>query len=431
VTTDDLMTTDGLGGREMSERLARRLTTFDAVVVGLGAMLGAGVFAAIGPATAAAGRLVPLGLALAALTAYANATSSAQLAALYPEAGGTYVYARERLGGYWGFLAGWAFVVGKTASLSAMALTFGAYAWPSAARAVAVAAVVLLTGVNLVGIHKAAAVTRGLVAVVLTALAVAVAAMLFGGTASPENLSSGSSAGAFGVLQAAGLLFFAFAGYARIATLGEEVTDPQVTIPRAIPRALGITVTVYAVVLVAALASVGPDVLAGARDPLAVAVAAGRWAAAEPVVRIGAAVASLSVLLSLLAGVSRTALAMARRAELPRRLDAVHPRYATPHRAELAAGALVVAVVLVADLRGAIGFSSFGVLIYYGLANASAFTLPPGERRWPRWLAALGVALCGLLAVSLPAAAVIGGLVLLGSGSAVRLFVGSRRASGV
>lgn len=388
-------------------------------------MVGAGVFAAPGPAAAAAGPWLLAGLAPAAVVAYANATSSAQLAALYPEAGGTYVYARERLGDYWSFLAGWSFVVGKTASLAAMALTFGAYVSPDLARPLGISAIVVLTAVNYRGVEKTARLTRVIVALVLAALAATVAASLLGGQASPANLAGELPNGVWGVLQSAGLLFFAFAGYARLVTLGEEVRDPRTVIPRAIPLALGIVVVVYATVLLAALVAVGPEELAVSPAPLASAVGAGRWAALTPVVRAGAAVASAGVLLSLLAGISRTALSMARRRELPVFLGAVHARYRTPHRAELAAAVVVCAAVLFADLRGAIGFSSFAVLTYYALANASALTLTAAERRWPRALAGAGLALCVLLAFTLPAIAVAGGLVLLVTGSAV--WLGTRR----
>ncbi|HSK23366.1 MAG TPA: amino acid permease [Egicoccus sp.] len=411
-----------------SESLARRLTLGDAVVVGLGAMIGAGVFAAPGPAAAAAGSWLLVGLALAALVAYANATSSAQLAALYPEAGGTYVYARERLGDYWGFLAGWAFVVGKTASLAAMALTFGVYVAPAAARPAAIAAVAAMAFVNVLGVEKTARLSRVIVAVVLVALAVAATGAV-AGDLEPANLDVTLPAGPFGILQAGGLLFFAFAGYARLATLGEEVVDPTVTIPKAIPRALGIVVAVYAVVLTTALVAVGPETLASAPAPLVAAVEAGPLAGLAPAVRAGAAVAAAGVLLSLLAGVSRTTLSMARRGEMPRVLDAVHPRRRTPYRAEIAAAVIVSAIVAVADLRGAIGFSSFAVLTYYALANASAVTLSAAERRWPRWLGVLGVGLCVLLAFSLPAVAVLGGLGLLATGSLVWLATRARRTA--
>lgn len=411
-------------------RLERRLTLADAVVIGLGAMLGAGIFAAPGPAAAAAGSWLLAGLALAAVVAYANATSSAQLAALHPESGGAYVYARLRLGDFWGFLAGWSFVVGKTASLAAMALTFGSYVADSFARPIGIGAVVALTTVNYLGVQKTALLTRVIVAVVLTALAVIVAAVVLGGAASPDRVTGDLPNGAWGVLRSGGLLFFAFAGYARLATLGEEVRDPEVTIPRAIPVALGIVVAVYTLVLGSALLAVGPTVLAESPAPLADAVEAGDWSGLVPVVRVGAAVAAAGVLLSLLAGISRTALAMARRRELPAVLDAVHPRHRTPHRAEVAAATIVCAAVAVADLREAIGFSSFAVLTYYALTNASAWALTPDERRRPRWLAGLGIALCALLALTLPLTAVAGGTILLATGSLAWTVRLSRRRCG-
>jgi APA family basic amino acid/polyamine antiporter len=411
-----------------SGELARRLTTGDAVLIGLGAMLGAGVFAAPGPAAAAAGTWLLASLAIAAVVAYANATSSAQLAALYPESGGTYVYARKRLGPYWGFLAGWSFVVGKTASLAAMALTFGAYLSEDLARPVAIAAVLAMAVVNYRGVEKTVRLTRVIVAVVVATLVVVVLGALLGGGVATVEVDLSLPSGPFGIVQGAGLLFFAFAGYARLATLGEEVVDPATTIPRAIPIALGIVVAVYAVVLSAVLLALGPAALAASPAPLADAVAAGCWASLTPVVRVGAAVAALGVLLSLLAGISRTALSMARRRELPGVLDAVHPTYRTPYRAEVSVAVIVCAIVAVADLREAIGFSSFAVLTYYGLANASAWRLGSEERRWPRWLAGLGVVLCAVLALTLPSVAVLGGVVLLAVGSAVWLVTRGRRA---
>lgn len=403
---------------ESTGRLARRLSTGDAVVIGLGAMVGAGVFAAPGPAAAAAGSWLLVGLALAALVAYANATSSAQLAALHPESGGTYVYARHHLGAYWGFLAGWSFVVGKTASLAAMTLTFGAYVDPDLARPLGIGAVVALTTVNLLGVEKTAGLTRVLLAAVLAALAVVAASAVLATDGDTSRLTGDLQSGWWGVLRSAGLLFFAFAGYARIATLGEEVVDPETTIPRAIPLALGAAVAIYATVLGAALLAIGPTALASSPAPLVRVVEASGWSSLAPVVRIGAAVAAAGVLLSLLAGVSRTALAMARRRELPSALDGVHPRFQTPYRAEVAVALVVCAVVLVADLRGAIGFSSFAVLTYYLLANASAWTLRSEQRRWPRWLAGCGVVLCAVLAVALPLESVVGGVVLLTVGTA-------------
>jgi APA family basic amino acid/polyamine antiporter len=403
-----------------TRRLARRLGTGDAVVIGLGSMIGAGVFSAFAPAAAAAGGGLLLGLAIAAGVAYCNAVASAQLAAQYPTSGGTYVYGRERLGAWWGFLAGWGFVIGKTASCAAMALTVAAYALPEPAwlqRVVGVAAVLLLTAVNLRGISRTAGLARVLVAGSLLALAMVVGTILGSGNASLERLDLGSwPAGPYGVLQATGLLFFAFAGYARIATLGEEVRDPSRTIPRAIPLALGITVGLYLAVGLAALAAAGPDRLALSPAPLATAVEAVGAAWASPVVRAGAVVASLGSLLALIAGIGRTTLAMAREGDLPRWLSAVDARRQVPHHAEVAVALIVSALALTLDLRGAIGFSSFGVLTYYAIANASAWTQQAPHRRWPRTLNVIGLAGCALLVVTLPVEAVLAGVAMFAIG---------------
>ena len=404
--------------------LQRRLGTFDAVVIGLGSMVGAGIFVALAPAAAAAGSGLLTGLAVAAVVAYCNATSSARLAALYPQSGGTYVYGRERLGGFWGYTAGWSFIVGKTASCAAMALTVGFYVWPGQAHAVAVAAVVALTVVNYRGIQKSALLTRVIVALVLAVLG-AVVVVIFGfGDAVGSRLALGDDAGVRGVLQAAGLLFFAFAGYARIATLGEEVRDPARTIPRAIPIALGIALVVYAVVAVAVLSELGSAALASASAPLADAVRAAGLSWMEPVVRVGAAVAAVGSLLALILGVSRTTLAMARDGHLPRGLAAVHPRFNSPHRAEVVVGVVVAVVAATVDVRGAIGFSSFAVLLYYAIANASAFTL--GRRVIP----VIGLAGCLLLAFLLPVSSVLVGAAVVAVGAAAYVATRSARPAG-
>jgi APA family basic amino acid/polyamine antiporter len=412
--------------------LARRLGTGDAVVIGLGSMIGAGVFAAFGPAAGAAGTGLLIGLAIAAVIAYCNATASAQLAAAYPTSGGTYVYGRERLGGWWGFTAGWGFVVGKTASCAAMALTFATYAVPGpwwAQRAVAVAGVFGLAALNHRGVTKTALLTRILVATSLTALAAVVLGIVVGGHTSAANLDGWASpGGVYGILQAAGLLFFAFAGYARIATMGEEVRDPRRTIPRAIPIALFITVVVYAVVGVTVLLAAGPQRLAATTTPLTAAVQAAGVGGLSPVVRAGAALAALGALLALIAGIGRTSLAMARHRDLPGWLAAVHPRHRVPHHAEIALAAVVGVLALTVDLRGVIGFSSFGVLIYYAIANTAAFTQPREQRRWPRWLNLLGALGCLVLVATLPGLSVLAGVVMFAVGLTGRAVVLAARA---
>ncbi|MGY0797467.1 APC family permease [Lysobacter sp. A286] len=407
-------------------RLARKLHMLDAIVIGLGAMIGAGVFAVVGPAAEAAGTGLLVALVIAALVAYCNALSSAQLAALYPESGGAYVYGRKRLGDLWGFLAGWGFVVGKLASCAAMALTFASYAAPQWMRPLAVSAVLMMTAVNYFGIQKTALLTRAIVVVVLISLGIVVAASLSGGQVRADRLLPLTGTGPYGVLQAAGLWFFAFAGYARLATLGEEVVDPVRTIPRAIPVALGITLLVYAAVAITAVLAVDVETLARATAPLVTMVEAGGRAAWSPVVRIGATVASLGVLLSLVVGVSRTTFSMAANRDLPHFFAAVHPRYRVPHRAELGVGLLVATAVVFVDLRSAIGFSAFTVLTYYAVTNASALTLKPSERRWPRWIAAVGLAGCVTLSFTLPVPSVLAGAAVLLTGVLIFLVWGQR-----
>ena len=394
--------------------LARRLGTRDAVIIGLGSMLGAGVFAAFSPAAAVAGAGLLIGLAVAALVAYCNATASAQLAAEYPTSGGTYIYGRERLGPWWGFLAGWGFVVGKTASCAAMALTFAAYVAPAAwERPIGIAAVIILTTVNYYGITRTAGLTKIIVAVVIAILVLVVLASLSGsdGTASVRSWDLLAN-GWYGILQSAGLLFFAFAGYARIATLGEEVRNPERAIPRAVLTALTIAVSIYLLVGVAILVALGPTGVASSPAPLAAAVNAVGWGWADLVVRFGAAAAALGALLALIAGVGRTTLAMARHDDLPRWLAAVHERHQVPHHAEIAIAGLVCILILVTDLRGAIGFSSFGVLLYYLIANAAAYTQLPDRRRFPRILQIVGMIGCAILVVTLPLSAVVTGTLI-------------------
>ena len=406
--------------------LARRLGLRDAVVIGLASMIGAGVFAVWHPAAQAAGAWLLAGLAIAAFVSYANAGSTGQLAARYPESGGAYRYGRERLGAWPGFLAGWGFVVGKTASCAAMALTAADYLVPGPwEKPIAVLAVIALSTVNLFGITRTARAASIAVIAVLAVLAVVVAAGasdVFRNGIPVQQDQGVPAVGWYGVLQSAGLLFFAFAGYARIATLGEEVREPARTIPRAIAIALGIVVVIYGAIGVVLLLVLGPGYLAASADaPLADLVVVSGWAWAVPLVQAGAAVAALGALLALIAGIGRTVLAMARDGELPSPLASVHPRFRVPYVAEIAAMVAIIALVLLVDLRGAIGFSSFGVLVYYLVANTSAITQPASERRVPRWLSAAGALGCVVLVVTLPIEAVLGGLAVFAVGSAYRL----------
>lgn len=410
--------------------LERRLGVTDAVALGLGAMLGAGVFAAFAPAAAAAGSALLVGLVLAGVIAWCNATSSAQLAAQYPQSGGTYVYGRRELGEWWGFAAGWCFVVGKTASCAAMALTFAAYAAPGWGKPAALLAVAAITLVTCLGVSRTAAATKVIVVIVVAVLAVVVVASASGASSS-NPLGEGVTPTLYGVLQSAGILFFAFAGYARIATLGEEVQDPKRTIPKAIGIALALALVIYVVVAATALAALGPAALASSSAPLADAAAIAGWPWTTPVVRMGAAIAALGALLALMAGVTRTELAMAREGDLPRVLAMVHPRARVPRVAAISLGAVVALLVLFADVRLAIGVSSFGVLLYYLVANLAALHQSPQHRRTPKVVQVLGAAGCIVLAATLPWTAAVGAAGLVAVGVLGRLVTRAwaRRAS--
>lgn len=406
--------------------LARRLHTADAVHIGIGSMVGAGLFAVFAPAARAAGAWLLLGLAVAAVVALANATSSAQLAAQYPTSGGTYVYGRERLGEWWGFLAGWGFVIGKTASIAAMALAFAAYVAPRPwQKPVAIAAVVALAAVNYHGVTRTARLTRVIVTIVLAGLTLCLGVLLARGDARGWAAADVAAPSASGVLQSAALLFFAFAGYARIATMGEEVVDPRRTIPRAVLIAFAIVVPLYAVTALALLGALGPSALAGSAAPLRDAVAAvGAPGWVDALVVVAAVLATLGALLALIAGVGRTALAMARNGDLPRTLARVHERYAVPHVAEVALAAVVCGLILVTDLREAVGFSSFGVLTYYAVANAAAFTQDDPHRRYSRWLQGVGLVGCVVLALAVPVESLVPGAVVLAVGLGGRALIG-------
>lgn len=409
--------------------LARRLGLTDAVSIGLGSMIGAGVFAVWGPAAGAAGSWLLVSLTLAAVVAVCNAWSSAALAARYPAAGGTYVYGRERLGEFAGYLAGWSFVVGKLASCAAMAMVVAAYAAPGRERVAAAVAVIVVTVLNLTGVQRSARLSRlisTLVIVVLLAVSAAgviVAGSTPGGGAHPEVFAD--SLNAYGVLQAAGLIFFAFAGYARIATLAEEVVEPERTIPRAVVITVATVLLLYALVALLTLIVLGPEDLARVTDPVATATGAvlsPQWVWA---VRVAAVLAACGALLNLALGVSRTALAMSRDGHLPAALSRIDDR-GVPRHAELAVGAIVLTLVLVVDLRGVIGFSSFGVLTYYAVANASAGTL--ADWRWSGPVPAVGLVGCVVLAWSLPLLSVVTGVLVLAVGVALYAARGRRRA---
>ena len=412
----------------MSTTPQRKLTLADAVFIGAGSMIGAGLFAVFAPAARAAGDYLLISLAIAAFLAFANATSSAQLAAQYPQSGGTYIYGKKQLGDIWGFLAGWCFVVGKTASCAAMAMTFAAYAAPSWQKPLAIGAVFALTAVNYRGITRTAALTKLLVTLVLAGLAVFFVAVLIGTSPAPLYAVDSGTVGLYGVLQGAGLLFFAFAGYARIATMGGEVIQPERTIPRAILWALSLVGLLYLAVVLVVLSQFSPAQLAGSVAPLADAV--GSWPFARGALSLAASLAALGALLALITGIGRTGHAMAVGKHLPAVFAPLHPRFGVPHRLEITVALAVCLLILLFDVREAIGFSSFGILLYYFLANCAALTQGSTHRRYPRWLQVAGASGCFIVVWTLPLASITGGLVLLICGLLYYLLFARRQAQG-
>ncbi|KAA1398220.1 APC family permease [Aeromicrobium ginsengisoli] len=397
----------------MTAPLDRRLGLVGSVAVGMSAMIGAGLFVVFPPAVSAAGDGLLIALTIAAVVAACNAISSARLARRHAVAGGTYVYGREQLGPLWGYLAGWSFIAGKVASCAAMAFALGSYLWPDHARLGALAAVAVFTAVNLAGVEKSAAVSIPLVAGVVAIVVVAVVAMSSGGTAPSPDLPTSSG----GVLEAAGLLFFAFAGYARLATLGEEVREPARTIPRAIAVTFVLVLGLYTAAALALLHVLGPAGLADSVRPFVSGVKAADADGLVPLVLVAAALAAGGALLSLMLGVSRTTLAMARDGHLPRGLAAVSVRTRVPHAAEIAVAVVVAALICFGDLVTSVAFSSFCVLIYYAIANASAWTLD--RAAVPRLVAVLGLIGCTALALSLPASTILVGAIVVATGGAL------------
>ena len=372
-------------------------------------MIGAGVFFVWAPAAAAAGSGLLIGLALAAVVAVLNALSTTQLAMANPVSGGSYSYARATIGERTGFAAGLLFLVGKTASVAAIALIAGGYLWPEHTRLVAVGVLALFAAVNMTGIRSTATTSTIIVAIVVVGLVAVLAVSVAGGD--PQPIRVDVEAGWYGILQSAGLLFFCFAGYARVATLGEEVRDPRHTLPRAIIVALAITLVVYTAVAVVCLSLLGP-VLATTASPLA-ALAGG---AADPVVRVVAGIACLGSLMGILAALSRTALAMGRGGDLPGVLSMVNARTHSPVVAEAVVAMIAILAVLFLAPERLVGVSACAVLAYYAIAHAAALRQPPEQRWLPRMIQVAGLVGCTLLAVTLPwqAIAATAGVVALG-----------------
>ncbi len=405
---------------DASSSMQRTLSLSQAVSIGIASMIGAGVFVVWAPAAQLAGTWLLLSLVLVAVVAACNAYTSATLAVRYPSAGGTYIYGTRCLSAFSGYLAGWCFVVGKIASCAAMALTIGVYLAPVDERIAAVLAVLTLSAANAFGAHRSASLSKVLVSVVLSVLAGLTATALWAAATGSPVLASADlpetvEPTAYGVLQGAGLLFFAFAGYARIATLAEEVKNPERVLTQAVGITFCVVVSVYLVVAMVVLATIGVDAAAASVAPVA-EVAAVLWGGDFGWVVQGAVLcAAGGALLNMLLGVSRMILAMARDNHFPRVLSFVGGPHQLPWVAEAVVTAVVIAVVLSLDVRGAIGFSSFGVLLYYAVTNMSAWTVR-GSAWWQQGIPVVGLIGCLTLVATLPWSSVVAGVIVIAAG---------------
>jgi len=375
--------------------LRRVLQLPGAVVVGVGAMLGTGVFAVWTPAFRIAGSALLFALLLAAAVAALNATSTASLARAVPRAGGVYAYGKAFIGRWAGVAAGYAFVIGKSASAGAAALTIGAYLWPEQQRIVGLIAVALALAWDLRGIVRSVRVTVLLITVVVVAI-VALSVAWWGAGLTRVGVAL-EGATPWGILGAAGLLFVAFAGYARITVLGEEVAHPTRTIPRAMALSFGIVIVVYVVVGMLVLSAVDSGVKLSAA-PLESVAAATNATGLVALVRLGAVFAAGAVLLSLIAGIGRTLFAMGRDGDAPGALNAINDRH-VPWRAEVVAAALTLGVVAMGGIGLALALSAATILTYYGIAHVCVLARWRGGDASGRLALAAAVGLMGCIAV--------------------------------
>jgi APA family basic amino acid/polyamine antiporter len=311
-----------------------------------------------------------------------------QLSKVLPKAGGAYAFGKEYLSSNWGFLAGIAFILGKTGSVAAIALAAASYIYPTAKLEVAFASLALMTGINLLGINRTA-----LGALVLSVPTVALLLLVGISGFQVVAVESQAQSSLVGVLPAAALIFFAFAGYARVATLGPEVKKPSENIPKAITLSLVFVIVIYFLVSNSLQAQLGTTLqfsIAPIQDYAGVVLP---WLPSEVVVLI-AATACLGSLLSLLAGISRTAEAMAKDSEIPRYIGLRSRRFDSPWVADLAILAIATALLISGDITWTIGISSFAVLLYYAIANFAAYRQLSAKQPVARVLALIGGLLC-------------------------------------
>ena len=389
-------------------------------MLGLGSIIGTGVFISLGIGASIAGPMILPAIGLAGLVALCNGLSSAQLAANHPVSGGTYEYGHRWLNPSLGFVAGWMFLCAKSASAATAALGFALYLNPENSLPIALAIVWVITAITLLGIQRTNTINTLIVGAVLLSL---IAFVVFGApaiSANPQNWQSAlDGENLKNLLPATALMFVAFTGYGRIATLGEEVTEPRRTIPRAIIATLVTTTVIYIVVTWVALANAGNQF-----SSLALIAQTFSGPSLVKVLTAGAIIAMASVLLNLVLGLSRVVLATGRRCDLPKTTARITDSTKVPAVATIVVGCLITGLVYVGDMRLTWSFSAFTVLVYYALTNLCAIRLKIEERLYPSWVSYIGLFACLCLAVFVEWRIILAGLSLIALGLALRwLFV--------
>ena len=389
-------------------------------MLGLGSIIGTGVFISLGIGASIAGPMILPAIGLAGLVALCNGLSSAQLAANHPVSGGTYEYGHRWLNPSLGFVAGWMFLCAKSASAATAALGFALYLNPENSLPIALAIVWVITAITLLGIQRTNTINTLIVGAVLLSL---IAFVVFGApaiSANPQNWQSAlDGENLKNLLPATALMFVAFTGYGRIATLGEEVTEPRRTIPRAIIATLVTTTVIYIVVTWVALANAGNQF-----SSLAIIAETFSGPSLVKVLTAGAIIAMTSVLLNLVLGLSRVVLAMGRRCDLPKTTARITDSTKVPAVATIVVGCLITGLVYVGDMKLTWSFSAFTVLVYYALTNLCAIRLKIEERLYPSWVSYIGLFACLCLAVFVEWRIILAGLSLIALGLALRwLFV--------
>jgi APA family basic amino acid/polyamine antiporter len=408
---------------KVNYELIRALTLKDAVGIGLGAIIGAGIFVVTGIAAGVAGPAFIIGLIIAGIIAAFNGLSSAQLAAVYPHSGGTYEYGYRLLNPALGFSAGWMFLISKLAAAGVVAIGFGSYFYQLvpvfSPQILSIAAVILLTLANYFGVKKAGMLNMLIVGITLCSLLY----LVFSGIPEirTENFQPFAPFGISGIAEASALLFFAFTGYARIATLAEEVKEPQKTIPKAVIITITSAIVLYAAVAVVATGVIGTGSMAGSRSPLQLVAEALTAPAVRTVITIGASTAMLGVFLSQILGISRMMLAMGRRNDLPPLFRSVHERYRVPHSGIIVTGIIILILTVAGSFEFIVRAASFTILLYYSITNIAALRQPGKEQIYGRLIPVLGLTGCLVMAASLPLHIILYGIGILIAGFIVRM----------